>query len=150
SALSSSSISHNIETQMQVLSTPELLADAYRAAGLAPLDSRVNVGINQAEKDVDIIELTTEAHSPEVAQKVTESLMDLYIAKDNENRYGDLKQAIKYAENQENVASNQWLNAAVARQNFQDKAGVVNYDMQVAAVTQTKQGLEDNLHQYQT
>jgi capsular exopolysaccharide synthesis family protein len=150
SALSSSSISHNIETQMQVLSSPELLAEAYRAANLAPMDSRVNVSISQAEKDVDIIEITTEAHAPEIAQKVTDSLMQLYISQDSKNRYGDLDMALQFAEQQRKEAEKQWLDAAIKLQDFQQKAGVVSYDQQVMTSTQALQNMDDKMQEYQS
>ncbi len=142
SAIFTNSASHNIETQMQVLSTPELLGEAYKAAGQNPGDPRVNVSINN-DKDIDIIDVATEAHTPAAAKDVTNNLMDLYKVQDQKNRTGDLDTALTYAKSQYNDANKEWADVSAALQKFQDRTHVVNYDAQVQSANQTLANLND-------
>jgi capsular exopolysaccharide synthesis family protein len=121
------SATHNVETQIQVLTTPQLLADAYKAAGLAPGDPRVQVNVSN-EKDIDIINISCEAHSPTAAADVTNNLMQLYIDQSNKARNGDLDKAIKYAESQLVDVTEDWKKAAVELQKFENKTKIVDLD----------------------
>jgi capsular exopolysaccharide synthesis family protein len=117
------SAGHNIETQIQVLMTPELMADAYRASNLAAGDPRVSVGISN-EKEIDIINVTTEAFSPTVAADVTNNLMRLYIDREKQERSGDLDKAVKFADQALNDANAAWATAAKKLQAFQNRTHV--------------------------
>lgn len=147
-ALTTSS-GHNIETQIQVLTTPELMSDAYKAAGQAPGDPRINVSIS-SEKDIDIINLTTEAHTATAAADVTNNLMQLYIAKEKADRNKDLDTAIAFAEDQLKEANAAWARAASQLKTFQDNNHVTDLDKAATAQYQLVADLETKEHDAQT
>ncbi len=136
-----SSATHNVETQIQVLTTPQLLADAYKTAGLAPGDPRVQVNVSN-EKDIDIINIATEAHSPTAAADVTNNLMQLYIDQSNKTRNGDLEKAIKYAESQLVDVTEEWKQAAMALQKFEQKTNIVSLDKELLIASDNVSNLQ--------
>jgi uncharacterized protein involved in exopolysaccharide biosynthesis len=55
---------HNIQTQLERLMTPELLGGAYQSVGIDPNDPRIKPSVDRVNEDVDIIDISIEAHTP--------------------------------------------------------------------------------------
>ncbi|HZP82359.1 MAG TPA: polysaccharide biosynthesis tyrosine autokinase [Chthonomonadaceae bacterium] len=143
------SAGHNIETQIQVLTTSELMGDAYKASGQMPGDPRINVSIS-SEKDIDIINITTEAPTATAAADVTNNLMNLYIKQESDRRNKDLDTAIQFAEDQLKEANAAWARAASELKKFQDNNQVTDLDKAATAQYQLVSDLETKEHDAQT
>ena len=112
---------HNVETQLEVLMNNQLVGDAYKAAGVTAGDPRVHVSVARRSEDIDIIDVSSEAHDPKVAQDVAENLMLLYIKEEGLQRTGDIDEAIKYAEKQIKDSNETWREASIQLQMFKAK-----------------------------
>ena len=124
---------HTIETQLEVLMNGKLLAEAYQAAGVAPGDPRVRVSVGRANEMVDIIDLSTEAHKPEIAADVTNNLMNSYIEEERKGRTGNTGDAIKYAEKSLQEAQTLWERAAQELQKYSLKTGTPDQQVSLAS-----------------
>lgn len=122
---------HTIETQIQVLLTPTLLSQAYENAGVSPDDKRVKVSVDRSGDNVEIIEIITEAHTPAIAEGVTNNLIDLYIKKTNEWLTSDIDQSIKHARTELADAEKKWQKAAVDLNNFRQDSNITDYTTQI-------------------
>ena len=118
--ISNQSQVHNIATQLVVLMNGDLLSNAYKASGVGPGDGRVHPAVSPHGEEIDIIDISVEAHKPEIAQAVTENMMDLYIKEEAKQRGGDLDQAIKYAEQQLQESNNALKDYSLKLQAFEN------------------------------
>ena len=117
-AIAENSQVHNVETQLEVLMNNQLVGDAFKAAGVTPGDPRVRVSVARRSEDIDIIDVSSEAHDAKVAQDVAENLMLLYIKEEGLQRTGDIDEAIKYAEKQIKDSNDTWREASIQLQMF--------------------------------
>jgi polysaccharide biosynthesis transport protein len=120
-----------LETQLEVLMTPELLSKAYSNAGMNLDDKRVKVAVSRAGDQVDIIDVSTEAHQATIAEGVTNNLMSLYIAQDTKWRTGDIDESIKYAISELNKAEKDWRDASIKLDNYQQRVKLTDYATQL-------------------
>ena len=146
--LFSGSMTHNIETQIQVLYKPELLDKAYISANVSPGDARVKVDISN-DKDVDIINVAVEAQSPVISAEVVNNLMQFFQAEDLDARKKDLTEAIRHAENTSQDAKRKWDDAGKALQAFRDKTKIYSHEAKIQAVTQELEQLDDDFNKIQ-
>jgi polysaccharide biosynthesis transport protein len=140
---------HNIETQLQVLLTPQLIANAYQAVNLPATDPRAKVNVERVNDEVDIIDVIAEAHNPAIAAGIANNLMNLYIAQDEEWRNGDIKTSIKYAEKELEASNRRWNNDQIALTNYRRKEQITDFVGQIQSQTQQVAGLKARRDQTQ-
>ena len=108
------------------------------------------IGVDRINEEVDIIDIFAEAHNAAIAASVVNSLMRQYIAQDKEWRTGDIKQSLKYAEDEVKSARSRWDKAQLALSSFRQKEQISDFASQIAAKTNmvsTLQGKRDTTQQ---
>src|SRR5262249_17937354 len=133
---------HNIDTQIAILTTPDLMRRAFELTNPNPHDPPARVEPT-SEKKIDTITIATQAHRPTSAADVTNNLMNLYITDDVDNRKKDLRRAIEYAKDTEKDATKQWEEASKKLQRFREKNMVFDNTTQVQSQTVQIAQLED-------
>ncbi|MCS6777994.1 MAG: polysaccharide biosynthesis tyrosine autokinase [Chloroherpetonaceae bacterium] len=126
---------HSIETQMQVLMTPDLLNKAYSRAGVSLDDKRIRVDVSPGGENVDIIDISTEAHSPAIAEAVTNNLITLYIQQTKDWLLEDIEKSIRFARQELDAAKREWEEAARKLNDYQRKKKLTDYTTQIQSQT---------------
>ncbi len=140
---------HNIQTQLEVLLTPKLIADAFIAVNLPPTDPRAKVSVDRINEDVDIIDVVSEAHNPAIAAGIANNLMNLYIAQDEDWRNGDIKTSIDYAKKEVKASMDRWNKDQIALTNYRSKEQITDFAGQIQSQTSMVAGLRTRRDQNQ-
>jgi capsular exopolysaccharide synthesis family protein len=124
--------SRSVDTQVGILSSPDVLSDAFAALP----DNLRNDGIGppavqvRSQKSTDLISITVRAYSPESAQAYVQSIVDTYLEKNKEDNKRAINQARKYVETQRDEAFKEFQAANTRLTEFKKHTGLVAPDAQ--------------------
>lgn len=155
SDLQSLTRSRSVNTQATVISSPDVVEEAFnaigsevRAAGYGRAGSppgwsyRIN-----ALQDTDIIDITTKAHSPAAAADFANSIAATYFARDTRNDTEVTRKARQYAETNMKAAAQDLRKATTELTAFKERTGFISPDAQLTKAVERSTDLAMSLDQ---
>ncbi len=118
-----------VETQVEVLQSSDLLAKAAKHIGVDRKSVRVEV--RQISK-TDLVELAATSNSREAAEKFAKILPQIYLQEVERTRLREVTTALGFAQKSLNDKTKQLEQREQVLKNFKTQAGIVNLDAQRA------------------
>ena len=144
--------SRSVETQVEMISSPDLLREAY--ASLAPEIRTAGFGAGKlpnwasrvrAVKNTDVILVTCRAFTPTAAAALANTIANVYFRRDLERNTQATRQARRYAGEQMVVAQKQLERASAELARFKRSTGLFAPEEQLARVAEQKVRLSMDL-----
>lgn len=124
----------NVVTQIELLQGENLLAQAYKNAGVPRTAATVRV---KQVSDTGVLQLIVESHQPRYAERLAKSLPEAYLRYVHGNRSREVSDALRFAQNRLQAENDKLAKAELALQRFKQSTQIVSLDRQRdAGVTQ--------------
>jgi|GEM_PF-1207403 len=148
--------SASVESQIAVISSPQLVQDAYntlplveRQAGFGgdgsePPPGNVHV---DADKETEVITVSAKSYDPKAAADFANAVSETYLTQDRERSSSTARDAAQFVDQQLQLTESKYQAATAALSKFQTQSGLVDADNQVRAASQRESDLQSAIQQ---
>ena len=148
----------SVDTQVEILSNPDLIDAAFqslpgkhRLAGFGSLKSRGGTSVViTARKGTDVINITSQAYSPDTAAEFANKIAQTYVEQDLAKNNQATRQAREFVEKQLQQVRLAFHDASGALANYNKSNGIIDPNSQLSKLADTVATLKSSIESAQT